>query len=347
MAIPSAQSYYNHNPAGQVATTQGLDLSNLTPVKRPAPQQPAPQPQAAATPSQQQTQPNNGIQQVDPSYLDAIYNPGFQALDVAGSEAQNQYNNQVSHINSNAQGLVSDLDTQVGQARTDTEKEKSQFQSVYDLANDRMARNLDWANRANLNQYGYNGAYLAGNIINQQEYLRETGQAQNTFTRGVGNLYDNLQRFINSVSDYKTKIDIQKNQQLADAQTQLQTGLNQIASQRYQLQSQKAAQVTQLHQNYIDNINQIQAYAQAADKGLEIWKEQQTQLFKQQFQAYGQQQQAGFNNVQSTFSNITDPSNYGSSDQQANGNYLTSAYVPMAASQDELNRYLQSQYNYV
>jgi len=190
--------------------------------------------------------------------LDSIYAPIFAAYDsMTGqvNQAKGQDTTDLTNAYNQNKGLIPGY-VNAGNQTIDASQQQlgNQLQSAYDQA----ARNYQWANAGALNQYGYNGAYLGGNAMAQQEMQREIGQVGQQGVQGTQQIGQQRTDLTNWANQQNATLD----QQFSSAKDSLnqffQQQLFAINNDRGQSEAQKAAGKVQLLQDVMNQNNQIQ-----------------------------------------------------------------------------------------
>lgn len=216
--------------------------------------------------------------------LDEVFNPLFKSLEGQEGIANSQYSDALNQIAQEQQLGINRLNTQKTDQETDFANDQTTFEQQKDSAMREAVRYVNALKQQGAARFGgLNSAGMAVNDITNQEFLRNQGKIQQSFSDQMLKLSDNRAKFNRYMTDAFDQFNLQVETKKKEAQAELNSRLAQIRNTKYSLESQKAqAQIGEI-QKHQANIDAINNQVVAAKIQLALWSYQADQMQKQQY----------------------------------------------------------------
>lgn len=216
--------------------------------------------------------------------LDEVFNPLFKSLEGQEGIANSQYSDALNQIASEQQLGINRLNTQKTDQETDFANDQTTFEQQRESAMREAVRYVNALKQQGAARFGgLSSAGMAVNDITNQEFLRNQGKIQQSFSDQIMKLSDNRAKFNRYMTDAFDQFNLQVETKKKEAQAELNSRLAQIRNTKYSLESQKAqAQIGEI-QKHQANIDAINNQVVAAKIQLALWSYQADQMQKEQY----------------------------------------------------------------
>lgn len=225
-----------------------------------------------------------GVGSETPSFdWNSIYQPQIDALTAQENTAREAQLSSLQTIGETSASQKKNLELTGQEAEQTYEsqlaKAQRSSQSAYELA----LRDFNALMQNKRARFGAaSSAGQAVGEIGQQEYFRNQGQVAQSYEEIFANLLNQKASVNKFLLQKNSEIDDWVRQSTEDVKLKLQDTLNQIGTQKAQVESAKASQKMQAFQDALTYARQIAAIKEQAKTSLDTWKQQQDYLIQNQ-----------------------------------------------------------------
>ncbi len=233
---------------------------------------------AGGVPQIQNSMPQpQGVSQAD---IDSIYNPIMEGFRNQENTLNTQARDQESLVNQSFDLQNQTLQQQEVDAQKEFEKKNQLASENKASAYEEAIRSYNSLKQQRMSQFGSgSGGDALGEIANS-EFFRQQGSVNKQFASILDNLLVAKTQTEQTFRLKKNEFDLNRNQQLLQVRQAYQQALDQLSTQRFQVESQKAQARLDIKREYDNYARQVQLAYQQQNQALETWKAQQQYLIE-------------------------------------------------------------------